>query len=312
MKPKIYIDGQAGTTGLQIMDRLTPRTDIELLLIDDDKRHDNAERSRLMNRADLVFLCLPDQAAIEAVGLVENPNTRIIDASTAHRTNPDWVYGFSELSPLQKEAIKATKRLANPGCHATGLISSTAPLVQAGILPTDYPLTCYSLTGYSGGGKKMIADYEAAERDSKLDSPRIYGLTMGHKHIPEMTKICGLDYAPVFCPVVDDYYKGMATSILLQNRCLKGSPSTADIHAALVEHYAGSALVSVAELGYNESMIAANTLAGKDTLQLIVCGNDQQTTVTALFDNLGKGASGAAVQNMNLMLGFEETAGLSL
>jgi N-acetyl-gamma-glutamyl-phosphate reductase len=312
MKPKIYIDGQAGTTGLQIMDRLTPRTDIELLLIDDDKRHDNAERSRLMNRADLVFLCLPDQAAIEAVGLVENPNTRIIDASTAHRTNPDWVYGFSELSPLQKEAIKATKRLANPGCHATGLISSTAPLVQAGILPTDYPLTCYSLTGYSGGGKKMIADYEATERDSKLDSPRIYGLTMGHKHIPEMTKICGLDYAPVFCPVVDDYYKGMATSILLQNRCLTGNPSTADIHAALVKHYAGSALVSVAELGYNESMIAANTLAGKDTLQLIVCGNDQQTTVTALFDNLGKGASGAAVQNMNLMLGFEETAGLNL
>lgn len=312
MKPKIYIDGQAGTTGLQIYQRLGARDDIELLTISHELHRDVDERKRLMNQADLVFLCLPDQAAVEAVSLVENPNTRIIDASTAHRTNPDWVYGFSELSPAQKEAIQSAKRLANPGCHATGLISSAAPLAQANILPSDYPLTCYSLTGYSGGGKGMIADYEAAARDEKLSSPRIYGLTLSHKHIPEMRKFCGLDNAPVFCPVVDDYYKGMATSILLHNRCLNGSPTTADIHAALVSHYAGSALVSVAKLGYNEPMIAANTLAGKDTLQLIVCGNDQQTTVTALFDNLGKGASGAAVQNMNLMLGFEETASLSL
>lgn len=312
MKPKIYIDGQAGTTGLQILDRLTARDDIELMLIDDDKRHDDAERKRLMDEADLIFLCLPDKAAVEAVALAQGSKCRIIDASTAHRTNPDWVYGFSELNKDQKEAIKNAKYLANPGCHATGLISSTAPLVQAGILPKDYPLTCYSLTGYSGGGKKMIADYEAEGRDTKLDAPRIYGLSLNHKHIPEMTKVCGLDYAPVFCPVVDDYYKGMATSILLQNRLLNGTPTTADIHDALVKHYEGSALVSVAPLGYNEAMIAANTLSGKDTLTLIVCGNDQQTTVTALFDNLGKGASGAAVQNMNLMLGFEETAGLSV
>lgn len=312
MKPKIYIDGQAGTTGLQIMDRLTKRDDIELLLIDDDKRHDDAERKRLMDAADLIFLCLPDKAAVEAVALAQGSGCKIIDASTAHRTNPDWVYGFSELSAQQKEDIKNAVYVANPGCHATGLISSTAPLVRCGILPKDYPLTCYSLTGYSGGGKKMIADYESEGRDPKLDSPRIYGLTLQHKHIPEMTKVCGLDYAPVFCPVVDNYYKGMATSILLQNRLLNGSPTTADIHKALSEHYADSALVSVAKLGYDEPMIAANTMAGKDTLTLIVCGNDEQTTVTALFDNLGKGASGAAVQNMNLMLGFEETAGLSI
>ncbi len=312
MKPKIYIDGQAGTTGLQIMDRLAARNDIELMRIDDDKRHDNAERARLINSADLVFLCLPDKAAVEAVSLVSNPATRIIDASTAHRTNPAWVYGFPELAPGQREKIIQSKRVANPGCHATGLISSTAPLVQAGILPTDYPLTCYSLTGYSGGGKGMIADYEAAERDGKLSSPRIYGLTLNHKHIPEMQQVCGLDAAPVFCPVVDDYYKGMATTILLHNARLNGNPTTEDIRQALLAHYAGSALVSVAELGYNEPMIAANTLAGKDTLQLVVCGNDKQTTVTALFDNLGKGASGAAVQNMNLMLGFEETTSLSL
>ncbi|MCQ2442452.1 MAG: N-acetyl-gamma-glutamyl-phosphate reductase [Oscillospiraceae bacterium] len=312
MKPKIYIDGQAGTTGLQIMDRLKSRTDIELMLIADDKRHDDVERKRLMDQADLIFLCLPDKAAVEAVALAEGSKCRIIDASTAHRTNPNWVYGYSELNPTQKEAIQNAKYVANPGCHATGLISSTAPLVQAGLLPTNYPLTCYSLTGYSGGGKKMIADYESEGRDGKLDAPRIYGLTLNHKHIPEMTKVCGLEHAPVFCPVVDDYYKGMATSILLQNRLLNGTPTTADIHKALVKHYEGSALVSVAELGYNEPMIAANTLSGKDTLTLIVCGNDEQTTVTALFDNLGKGASGAAVQNMNLMLGFEETAGLSL
>ena len=312
MKPRIYIDGQAGTTGLQILDRLSHREDIELLLIEDSKRHDNAERAKLMNSADLVFLCLPDAAAIEAVTLVENPATRIIDASTAHRTHPNWVYGFSELCHSQKVSIIQSKRVANPGCHATGLISATAPLVQAGVVPVDYPLTCYSLTGYSGGGKKMIADYEAEGRGIALSSPRIYGLNLRHKHIPEMQKVCGLTYAPVFTPVVDDYYKGMATTILLHNHLLPAHPATADIHETLAAHYAGSALVSVAKLGYDEPMISANTLAGKDTLQLIVCGNDQQTTVTALFDNLGKGASGAAVQNMNLMLGFDETAGLSL
>ena len=312
MKPVIYIDGQEGTTGLQIYQRLGERTDIELLTIDPARRKDVAERKKLINSADLVFLCLPDAAAIEAVSLVENPTVRIIDASTAHRTHPDWTYGYSELSAAQKEKIVSTKRLANPGCHATGFISSVAPLVQAGMIPTDAALTCYSLTGYSGGGKGMIADYEADAVDEKLRSPRIYGLTLSHKHLPEMQAICGLSTAPVFCPIVDDYYKGMATSVMLQNHLLPGSPTAEDIWEALKAHYDGCALVSVAPLGYDEPMIAANTYAGKDTLQLIVCGGTERTLVTALFDNLGKGASGAAVQNMNLMLGFEETSGLTL
>ncbi len=312
MKPTVYVDGQAGTTGLQIVERLAKREDIDLLLIDEGKRHDPAARKRLMDAADLIFLCLPDQAAIEAVALSEGSGCRIVDASTAHRTDPNWVYGLAELSEQQRETIRRTSRLANPGCHATGFISAAAPLVRGGILPADAPLTCYSLTGYSGGGKKMIQEYEAEERSAALSAPRIYGLTLNHKHLPEMQKVCGLAYPPVFCPVVDDYYQGMATSILLHNRCLNGKPTTAAIHEALCRHYEGSALVSVGKLGYDEPMIAASRMAGKDTLQLIVCGNDEQTTVTALFDNLGKGASGAAVQNMNLMLGLEETAGLNL
>lgn len=312
MKPKIYIDGQAGTTGLQILDRLRSRNDIELLLIDDDKRHNNDERRRLMTEADLVFLCLPDKAAVEAVALAEGCGCRIIDASTAHRTDPQWVYGFPELSNAQREAICSANRVANPGCHATGVISSVAPLCQAGIIPPDYPVSCFSLTGYSGGGKGMIADYEAADRPIALSSPRIYGLSLNHKHLPEIRKVCRLERAPLFCPIVDDYYKGMATTVQVNNADLRGNPSIKQIHEALSEHYQGCALVSVAPLGWTEPMIAANTLAGKDTLQLIVCGNDENTIITALFDNLGKGASGAAVQNMNLMLGFEETTGLSL
>ena len=312
MKPVIYIDGQEGTTGLQIYQRLGTRDDIELLTIDPAKRKDVAERKKLLNAADLVFLCLPDAAAMEAVCLVENPEVRIIDASTAHRTNPDWTYGYSELSAAQKDAIIGTKRLANPGCHATGFISSVAPLVQAGIIPADYPLTCYSLTGYSGGGKGLIAEYEADQVDEAFRSPRIYGLTLSHKHLPEMQAVCGLSTAPVFCPVVDDYYKGMATSVMLHNHLLPGRPTAEQIWQALKAHYDGCALVSVAPLGYDAPMIASNTYAGKDTLQLIVCGGPERTLVTALFDNLGKGASGAAVQNMNLMLGFAETRGLVL
>lgn len=312
MKPTIYIDGQAGTTGLQIYQRLGTRDDIELLSIDPDKRKDPEERKKLLNAADLVFLCLPDAAAIEAVSLVENPEVRIIDASTAHRTNPDWTYGFSELSPERKAAIVATKRLANPGCHATGFISSVSPLIQAGLIPANYPLTCYSLTGYSGGGKGMIVDYEVEHPDQRFFSPRIYSLNLNHKHLPEMQAVCGLDFPPVFCPVVDDYYKGMATSIMLHNQLLPGKPTAEAIWETLSAHYDGCTLVSMAPLGYDEPMIAANTLAGKDTLRLIVCGGPERTLVTALFDNLGKGASGAAVQNMNLMLGFAETCGLSL
>lgn len=312
MKPRIYIDGQAGTTGLQIEQRLNRREDIELLSIDPDKRKDPAERKKLLNAADLVFLCLPDAASVEAVSLIENPAVRVIDASTAHRTNPAWTYGFSELSTQQKQAICSTQRLANPGCHATGFISSVAPLVQAGILPKDYPLTCFSLTGYSGGGKGMIAEYEVEAPPLAFSSPRIYGLSLNHKHLPEMQTVCGLDFPPVFSPIVDNYYKGMATSIMLHNQLLPGHPAAEDIWAALNAHYDGCALVSLAEFGYDQPMIAANTQAGKDTLQLIVCGGKERTLITALFDNLGKGASGAAVQNMNLMLGFDESAGLAL
>lgn len=309
-KPRVYVDGQSGTTGLQIFERIGSRDDLELLRIDEDKRHDLDERRRFINAADVVFLCLPDEGAREAVSLVENPDTCIIDASTAHRTAPGWTYGFPELNAIQRDAIARSKRVANPGCHATGFISCTAPLVQAGILPVDYPITCYSLTGYSGGGKRMIADYEAVDRAMTLDSPGIYGLSLAHKHLPEMQQVCGLSHAPVFMPVVDDYYKGMATSIMLHNRLLNGVVGAEDVHRCLSEHYAGQRLVSVLPFGANEAVLYANELAGTNELRIVVCGNADRTTVTALFDNLGKGASGAAVQNMNIVLGFEETRGL--
>ena len=305
-KPKVYIDGKEGTTGLQIYERLGGREDIELLLIDEDKRKDTQERKKFLNAADLVFLCLPDQAAVEAVSLIDNPDTRVIDASTAHRTNPDWDYGFSELSVELREKIKNSKRVANPGCHATGFISAVYPLVSGGLIPKDYPLTAYSLTGYSGGGKKLIAEYEDESRDPRHESHRIYGTNLQHKHLPEMKTVCGLEREPVFSPILGDFYKGMATTILLPGF------DAEKVHQVLSDHYAGSKLVSVAPLGGDESVIYASTLAGQDCLRLIVCGRKDQTTVTALFDNLGKGASGAAVQNMNLMLGFEETTGLNV
>ena len=312
MKPKVYIDGKDGTTGLQIYERLSVRDDIELLLIDEAKRKDADERKKLMNAADLVFFCLPDKAAEEAADMIETPSVRVIDASTAHRTAPGWVYGFPELGAEQKDAIVLASRVANPGCHATGFLSIAAPLVRLGILPVDYPTTVYSLTGYSGGGKKMIAQYEDAARDAELSAPRIYGLNLRHKHLPEMQKIAGLAYPPVFNPVVDDYYKGMATTLMLHNRLLNGAPSAESIAASLAGFYRGQKLVSVLPFGTQPAMLGANTLAGKDTLVITVCGHEEQTMITAQFDNLGKGASGAAVQNMNLMLGFDETAGLAL
>ena len=310
LKPKVYIDGQSGTTGLQIRERLEKRSDIELLRIDEDKRHDSAERKKFLNAADVAFLCLPDDGAREAAAMVENPDTCIIDASTAHRTAEGWTYGFPELSGEQRAAIQASRRIANPGCHATGLISSTAPLVRMGILPADYPLTCFSLTGYSGGGKKMIAEYEAPERDERLASGRLYALTQKHKHLPEMVKVCGLAHPPVFVPVVEDFYKGMATTILLQSALLAKPVTGQELQDALAEYYAGQRFVSVAPYGGDEPVLFASALAGTNRLRLVVAGNDGQITVTALFDNLGKGASGAAVQNMNLVLGFDEGAGL--
>ena len=303
-KPIIYIDGKEGTTGLQIYDRLAAREDIALLLIGEEKRKDLVERKKFLNAADLVFLCLPDAAAVEAVSLIDNDHTRVIDCSTAHRTDPAWAYGFPELSAERREAIRTSKRVANPGCHATGFISIVYPLVQMGLIPPDAALSCFSLTGYSGGGKKMIAQYEGGDRDPELDSPRIYGLSQGHKHLPEMQKVCGLTVPPVFSPIVADYYKGMAATVpLFLDR--------ETLARALAEHYRDSAVVRVSAV-WEKPMLAANALAGSDSLSLIVQGNHERSTVTALFDNLGKGASGAAVQNMNLMLGFEETAGLEL
>ena len=303
MKPKVYIDGREGTTGLQIYDRLAAREDIDLLLIGEDKRKDPAERKKFLNAADLVFLCLPDAAAVEAVGLIDNDHTRVIDCSTAHRTAEGWDYGFAELSKGHREAVKTSKRVANPGCHATGFISIVYPLVSRGLLPRDAALSCFSLTGYSGGGKKMIAQYEE-EKSADLYSPRVYGLNQAHKHLPEMQKVCGLETAPVFSPIVDDYYKGMASTVPL-------FLDAEAVAAALAEHYGDQGLIRVLS-DWETPMLAANTLAGSDRLYLIVQGNRERCTATALFDNLGKGASGAAVQNMNLMLGFEETAGLEL
>jgi len=310
-KPKVYIDGKEGTTGLQIYERLGNRDDIELLLIDEDKRKDTEERRKFLNAADLVFLCLPDAAAVEAVSLIDNPNTRVIDASTAHRTNPAWDYGFPELSAGHRKAIAASKRVANPGCHATGFISVVYPLVAMGILSRDALLSSFSLTGYSGGGKKMIAQYESPAKENELFAPCPYGMGQGHKHLPEMQAVCGLTCKPVFSPIVDDYYKGMATTVPFHMSQLQGVASVAEVRQKLRDYYAGQTMVTVSE-ATDTAKIYGNAKAGEDTLEIIVAGNDEQFTITALFDNLGKGASGAAVQNMNIMLGLDETTGLNV
>ena len=312
MKANVYIDGREGTTGLQIYDRLSGRGDINLLLIDDDKRKDLTERKKYLNGADIVFLCLPDAAAVEAVGLIDNPNTRVIDASTAHRTAAGWVYGFPELLAGQRQRIKFARRVANPGCHAIGFLSIAAPLVAMDILPADYPVTCFSLTGYSGGGKKMIAEYEGDGKAEALYSPRIYGTSLNHKHLPEMQALSGLKYPPVFSPIVDDYYKGMATGIQLHNALLKGKPTAQDICELLCRYYEDQVMVRVAPWGSETGMLAANAFSGYDNLEISVTGNGEQTLIVSRFDNLGKGASGAAVQNMNLMLGLDETTGLAV
>ena len=307
---KVYIDGQSGTTGLQIHDRIEAREDLRLLRICDERRHDVEERRKFLNDADIVFLCLPDEGARQAVSLVENPDVCIIDASTAHRTADGWVYGFPELSLGQRRAIASSRRIANPGCHATGLISVAAPLVRMGILPADYPLCCFSLTGYSGGGKRMIARYEADGRDGALDAPGIYGLDLTHKHLPEVQRVCGLAQPPALMPVVDDYRQGMATTIMLHSRLLKGAPSAREVCEELRGYYADQHFVSVMPFDPTPPTIHANELAGTNRLRITVCGNAERISVTALFDNLGKGAAGAAVQNMNIALGLDEATGL--
>lgn len=309
MKTKVFIDGKEGTTGLQIFDRFATRDDLEILTIDEDKRKDTAERKRLINESDITFLCLPDAAAIEAVALCENPDTRIIDASTAHRTNPAWDYGFPELSAMHREKIANSKRVANPGCYASGFISLVYPLVQAGVLPEDYPLTAHAVSGYSGGGKKMIAAIEGPDKTFEMNSPRQYALTQAHKHLPEMQYVCGLKHRPMFNPIVDDYYNGMVVSVPLISRALTKAYTPADIHGILSQHYAGQKYVKVMELGGRDTLpdgfLPANTLAGTNDMQIFVFGNDEQILLCSRFDNLGKGASGAAVQNMDIMLGKE-------
>ena len=303
---RVFIDGSAGTTGLRIADRLAGRSDLSILTLTGDARKDPKARREALFESDIAFLCLPDAAAKEAVQLAEGARVRIIDTSTAHRTNDDWDYGFAELSAAHRAAIENSSRVANPGCHASGFIASVCPMVAGGILDRNFPVTAYSLTGYSGGGKSLIAEYEDENRDIRHESHRIYGLPLQHKHLPEMQKICGLELPPVFSPILGDFYEGMATSVLLPGFDSK------KVWEALAEHYEGQKLVSVAPLGGDEGVIYASTLANKDTMRIIVTGHEKQTMVTALFDNLGKGASGAAIQNMNIMLGLDETTGLNI
>lgn len=303
---KIFIDGKAGTTGLRIYERLSDRKDVEWITLPEELRKDANARAEAMNNADIVFLCLPDAAAIEAVSMIENPDTVVIDTSTAHRTLEGWTYGFPELSG-KAEAIKNSKRIANPGCHASGFVALVAPLVEKGIIPKELGLTCFSITGYSGGGKKMIAEYEE-EPDILLSAPRQYGLTQQHKHLKEMSKITGIENLPVFCPIVSDYYSGMEVTVPLFAKDVKGSVE--DIKAAYSEYYKGKKLVKFAEDADEEGFLSANALSGRDDMQIAVFGNDERILLVARFDNLGKGASGSAIQNMNIVLGLEETAGL--
>lgn len=309
---KIFIDGQTGTTGLRISGRLSERDDIELLKIDEDKRKDKNEIKKFINESDITFLCLPDAAAIEAVTLLENNKTKIIDASTAHRTSPEWAYGFPELSNEFKEKITKSRLIANPGCYASGFNSIAAPLVMNGIIEPDYPLTCFAVSGYSGGGNKAIAQYEDAEREPELDSPRQYALTQNHKHLKEMVAVSGLARAPIFCPMICDYKCGMVVSIPLFTNILKKKCSLQDIRDILAEHYDGQDFVKVRSLGYTENMIGANNFDGRDDMEIEVNGNEDRIVITSRFDNLGKGASGAAIQCMNLAMGIDEKKGLIL
>lgn len=316
MRTKIFIDGSEGTTGLRIYERFEGREDIELLPIDSELRKDTAERKRLINSADVVFLCLPDAAARESAGLVEKEHVRVIDTSTAHRTEEGWVYGFPELSAAQRKAVAGGKRIAVPGCHATGFISLVYPLVASKVLAADYPFSAFSLTGYSGGGKKMIAQYEAEARKAELNAPREYALSQKHKHLKEMKKIAGLAREPLFSPIVADYYSGMVVSVPVYGEFLEGYAGADGLRGFFAEYYKGQKFIQVMEAGAEEEleggMMAGNGCSGWDGLRIYVTGNEERIVLTAQFDNLGKGASGAAVQCLNLMLGCEEEKGLNL
>lgn len=318
MKYKIFIDGKEGTTGLKIFERFEGRSDIEILTISEENRKNPVEKAKMINASDFTFLCLPDAAAIESAELCTNPNTKIIDASTAHRTNPAWAYGFPELGKDFREKIAASNRVAVPGCYASGSIAICYPLVKSGIMPADYPLVIHAVSGYSGAGKKAIAQYEADGRDPSLDSPRLYALTQMHKHLPEIKLISGLEYEPIFNPYVCDYFQGMTVTVGLHSRLLsqKGGKkvSAHDIWEIFAAHYEGEHFVKVAgfmgEGTLPEQFIPANTLAGTNNMEIFVYGNDDRIMITSRFDNLGKGASGAAVQCMNIMMGIDEAKGL--
>ena len=306
---KIFIDGSAGTTGLRIYERLESRKDIELIRLSEELRKDINARKSAINSADIAFLCLPDSAAVEAVSLAENDNTVIIDTSTAHRTNPEWAYGFPELSRDMEQKIADSKRIAVPGCHASGFISLVFPLIKAGILDKDALLTCFSVTGYSGGGKKMIAEYESTDRDPLLSAPRQYGIAQKHKHLPEMTAVCGLDNAPLFSPIVADFYSGMEVSVPLFKSQINGTVD--DIKRVYKEKYNGP-VVKYKEEFDEGGFVSANSLTGKDSMEISVSGNEDRILLISRYDNLGKGASGAAVECMNIVMGVDKTTGLEL
>lgn len=305
---KVFIDGSAGTTGLRIYERLGERRDLELIILTGDKRKDLSARAEALNSADIAFLCLPDDAAREAVTLIENDKTVVIDTSTAHRTADGWAYGFPELTG-QRELIKNSKRIANPGCHASGFISLVKPLTEKGILPSDAIISAFSLTGYSGGGKKMIADYETEENKEKLLAPRSYGLSQTHKHLPEMSKICCLNKLPLFTPIVSSYYSGMEVVITLPKEQINGTIS--DIKNIYSSYYNGG-IVKYCENADESGFLSASKMSGRDDMEISVFGNEDRIMLVSRFDNLGKGASGAAIQNMNIVLGLSDSTGLNI
>ena len=305
---RVFIDGKAGTTGLRIYERLERRADVQILTLSEEERKDTAARKAAINASDVVFLCLPDDAAREAVALAGNPGTVIIDASTAHRTRDDWAYGFPELSPEHREKIARSKRIANPGCYASGFIALVRPLVESGIAASDYPFVCHAVSGYSGAGKKAIEQYGSASRSTLLDTPRLYALSLSHKHVPEMTKECALTRKPIFNPYICDYYCGMSVSVPLFLPMLQKKVTIADLLELYRERYGESRFLSVGE--EESGFISANTLTDTNRMEILVHGNEEQALLTARFDNLGKGASGAAIQNMNIALGLDEGSGL--
>lgn len=315
MKYKVFVDGEAGTTGLEIGSKLAARDDIELLKIDPELRKDPNERKKFLNEADLAFLCLPDAASREAVSLVTNDKTRIIDTSTAFRTDPSWVYGWPEMNSAQAEKIRNSKRVSVPGCHATGFNAAVYPLVAGGILPKDYPVCATSVSGYSGGGKKLIGVYEDSRRgDPALNSPRYYALGLRHKHLPEMTKVCGLEHEPLFTPLVGNFYRGMLVSVPLRRRLLKKDIDAVGVWNFYKEYYDGKRFINVMPFGGEDILdggyLGADGCNGTNRLEIFVFGHDDQILVMSRLDNLGKGACGAAVQCMNIMLGLDEGTGL--